>query len=625
MTSPPAVRSAAAWLLAVVPLGVAFLRQGDPPLLVMVLGLAAALVLVAGRRYPIAALVGGAAFLAFMGWGSGLFVPRHALLGAGAILAAGVGSGTIARAGSEHPPTWREPVVVPLLVGGLLQAAGLARIASFVLIGTAAALALVALVLPSTRVARAAAAGGREDLLDAGWRHLQRRVASAARWLGHALAVVVLSGVWLVVVLVPWGAGRVVRWNPLVQPTGADGRWIRRGRSADLRSRDLWSPDLAGPGPGRLRAMSTAVLVVALFAGSFVAAHRVYRRLQPPPQLTPLANAGRSDGAGDAPEPSVVSADQLVHAQPWFAAWESAYGELTTERFRYTDFVGIDYLDISSPHLNVEDGVRRSWQPDACPVPEVWFFGGSTTFGVIQRDEHTLPSEFARRAAAEGAPVRVRNFGIPGDVAWAEYLRFQRALALSPAPPALVVFYDGFNDIRAPEWAYMAGQDVDRRFLSLNDRDLMPLLEDLDVERRGGEDVYTARPIDINARPADEAALLDAATFQYTTAHRWSVSTAAERGIPMLRFFQPMMATREPVLPQEIPPSDVARARLAAFRERLPEDVVDLGDVLDGVDEPMFVNDVHTVEAANPIIAGAMWERLAPLVRALPPAGGATC
>ena len=60
----------------------------------------------------------------------------------------------------------------------------------------------------------------------------------------------------------------------------------------------------------------------------------------------------------------------------------------------------------------------------------VWFFGASALFGDGQRDDHTIPSEFARLAETDGIPVEVRNYGRPGVAMWQELELFQQLVGV---------------------------------------------------------------------------------------------------------------------------------------------------------------------------------------------------
>lgn len=63
--------------------------------------------------------------------------------------------------------------------------------------------------------------------------------------------------------------------------------------------------------------------------------------------------------------------------------------------------------DMDRRYTHVEDLERRSTRgPDGAPT--VWFFGGSTMFGIGQRDDHTIESDLVgspRRPARRSGPT----------------------------------------------------------------------------------------------------------------------------------------------------------------------------------------------------------------------------
>jgi len=95
------------------------------------------------------------------------------------------------------------------------------------------------------------------------------------------------------------------------------------------------------------------------------------------------------------------------------------------------------------------DGNRRTWRPESIKPGafRVFFFGGSTLWGLGARDDSTIPSLVSRRLTdALGPCVEVVNFGELGFVNTQEMVQLLRELQAGQRPDA-VVFYDGVNDV----------------------------------------------------------------------------------------------------------------------------------------------------------------------------------
>ncbi len=79
------------------------------------------------------------------------------------------------------------------------------------------------------------------------------------------------------------------------------------------------------------------------------------------------------------------------------------------------DRYGLVNVDWRSRYVNVVDGHRVTYEVDE-PDQTVWLFGGSTAYGLGQRDEHTIASNLVRQAEADGHRIEVVNFGVSGYV-----------------------------------------------------------------------------------------------------------------------------------------------------------------------------------------------------------------
>jgi lysophospholipase L1-like esterase len=239
-------------------------------------------------------------------------------------------------------------------------------------------------------------------------------------------------------------------------------------------------------------------------------------------------------------------------------------------------------------------------------------FGGSTTYGLNQRDDHTIASELARAAAADGIELDIHNKGNNGQLHWMESERFAWDLTTEPAPD-LVLFYDGVNET----WE---GSTLNR--FSTGDTPEMydPTL--LDAWENGREGTSTDAPAAppgarLVGRPrgpvlglVDEA---KATIDRYDRARALSKSTATAHLLPVRYFWQPSRYSRPLVLSE--PHYDTGNENNARLSEQLkvkylPKDVIDLSDSLRGTTEPRFTDDVHHNEEGARLIAAEMFRKI---------------
>ncbi len=101
-------------------------------------------------------------------------------------------------------------------------------------------------------------------------------------------------------------------------------------------------------------------------------------------------------GGGRQPVARVAQVGAWAH-EPWATQLTSEIAS-SSSRMLPHPLRGWTFPDYSSRFVHVKNGVRASYAPRAGAATKpinVFFFGGSTMFGAYQRDEHTIPSQFA--------------------------------------------------------------------------------------------------------------------------------------------------------------------------------------------------------------------------------------
>ncbi len=134
---------------------------------------------------------------------------------------------------------------------------------------------------------------------------------------------------------------------------------------------------------------------------------------------------------------------------------------LVQDQLKYKPWIQIGNADHNNPFSVVEQGIRKTSGSAKCAKgssrergaedkPKViWFYGGSTTYGIGVPWWDTIPSKFVEEADQRGSCVTVVNFGVPYHFSRQEAIYFATNLMTEPAPDA-VVFIDGLNEFFQP-------------------------------------------------------------------------------------------------------------------------------------------------------------------------------
>ena len=268
-----------------------------------------------------------------------------------------------------------------LVVGGVLWLLGRPTLAAFVVFLSAV------LALASARSERVRAA-------------FDRFTAAIAHWVGVALTTVLLLFVEVFVVapvsLLSW-----VFQRDLLKPAGHPRRagiWQpREGVADDSTVRRGFAREQPPEGSAE---RNWVVWLLPRVAGGFA----ILLALDLAVGWAWEEEAGGVHAAYDG---STLS-DAAIRSSPWFDDYR---GELASIQYDYVPFVNSAPRDFSGNYVNTVGGLRRSYEPADLPADAlvVWFFGGSAIWGEGQRDDYTIPSEFARLAIDDGIAVRVVN------------------------------------------------------------------------------------------------------------------------------------------------------------------------------------------------------------------------
>lgn len=307
----------------------------------------------------------------------------------------------------------------------------------------------------------------------------------------------------------------------------------------------------------------------------------------------------------------------------WFAAANEEMAGATAGLV-YTPFVGSSVRDFSGRYVNVTNHMRRSYTPigikngSETDVLDVWFFGGSTMFGFdIQRDDHTVPSEFVRLAEADGIAVRARNYGSPGFVNYQEEMRLTLLLA-SGERPDVVIFYDGINDQSAQMLAVIEGLSRPGEPSEMASFQFRQLLADSGLIPDGTADLPSPLVPTGNVEVPSADSFVQAVHDVYLKGMNVSCALSDEFGFRVMHLWQPTIYTKTSLDPGEralLPEFGLDQGRLEVMArvagevaDGLPSAVIDITDAFDRADGPVLADISHTNEQGARLVAEAIYK-----------------
>jgi hypothetical protein len=448
---------------------------------------------------------------------------------------------------------------------------------------------------------------------------VMRGVLAVARGIGMAVGLILLVPLAVLVVVVPWLVNGLIRVDPLRSPTPTGSGWLPR-RRRDVLATQPWVGDPAIARHSVARRIRSFAIWPLLIVGGLLLSELATRDDGRSGYVVPTISASSADPDADAPlDDSVTTGPDGQPLKPfdgaeWYPEWVREMAWIENVNTAWQPLQPHRIGDVKTPLINVKDGVRRSWHPPACDCKrlKVWMYGGSTMFGLGQRDAHTIASELARAAWRDGVALDVDNRGVVGDVHWQEADRYAWDLA-TYGPPDLVIFYDGINDTTATQtlvnakegdrYAQVDFQNDDQwaRILELNPQpepDDVPGAEVLHPKRRRINDL------------GDYADLL---WVRYDRAREMSRNLSRDDHVPTYYLWQPTRLSRPPIPgePKDDEGSANGRDREREIVARMPDDVIDLTDAFDDSKRALFYDDQHHNEIGARIMGETMYARLA--------------
>lgn len=472
-------------------------------------------------------------------------------------------------------------VAVPLLVSAAAWIMGSTGVAA---VSFATGLALLVFGLLAPHVAH---------VMD---RWVERGATLVAQGVGRVLSLLA----WLLLLMPVWAIPRVLgSVRGRTRPDRRESEWSAAATSGAFTFRRTFGePDR--PAPQRSLAVRAMALALAALVGAASAVVLWPERTLEQESATPVLLRPQVYE----PETQEQVLAYAFADEPWA---EQAIEDAGKMAGVPDPVLGWRGLDRRTTYVNFVDGRRVSYEPEN-PELTVWFFGGSTTFGDGQRDEHTIPSEIARLSEADGLPIRAVNFGLASYNNYQGTMAFIEKLALED-PPDIAVFYDGANEWSSALERINYGElDPDRIYYQA-------ATEDERAERQ-------ARAPELRLDEQQQRELfVELGASQYRRGADLARSIGSVHGVEVMHFWQPGLwstpvrpFTEELLRLWQFPPqamTDLGES-MALMRERSGVDPIDLSDALADVDRPTFFDPAHTNELGARVIAADMYEHLRP-------------
>ena len=282
-------------------------------------------------------------------------------------------------------------------------------------------------------------------------------------------------------------------------------------------------------------------------------------------------------------------------------------------------------------YVNIDaGGVRRTVKSPKPGARKVFMFGGSTMWGTGSPDSHTIPSLLQRRL---GDGYDVYNFGEDGYV-WAQELNYLLKRLADGDVPQIAIFYDGVNDgsagIYSPgiprdpesirlEWQKWRASKKQGFVTSAYLHSYYPRFGEFLRRKLGLAPKYRWAKWDAKVEPHVEENVAKVIDY-YVANVRQVKALAREYGFQAFFFWQPhlLSLTRRKFACEEEMIAGESRVLVRSqhllyvrakkqLSGRGEDGIFFLGDILDDVDEPLYIDWCHPGPDGNEVVAEGMY------------------
>ncbi|OBI80256.1 GDSL-type esterase/lipase family protein [Mycobacterium sp. E740] len=498
-----------------------------------------------------------------------------------------------------------------LVVAAVLWLVGL-RLGAVLLTAVLIALAVVSIAWPSVGAT------------------IDGAIARLAGWVGRLVAAVVLALVYFVVFM-PISLYRRMFGRDLLASPGAtpESTWIAKPRVSDpviARRQFSVEPEVLVLKPrGRAATAKHLALLMLRVAAVLIVLDLLIGIAFP--QWAPHGGVrvGGKLGTWDEIFSAQKSSAAMAGDQQWAGEWFNEFKDIYTHN-AYVPLLGMVNPDHKGEYINIADRARKTYVADGVgdDATEIYFLGGSTTWGYGQRDLYTMPSQLARIAEKDGVPVRVSNYGQVAWSIWQELGLLQQLLSEGHIPD-VVVFYDGANDVAeqveqlTTEPTYPGGPYVGQAVERARMRGGLAGVKDSLVGFYENHSILTRIALTSNSKqagpkPTPEIAQERAhnAVQLYDRAVDVVEHLAKSYGFKAVFVWQPLAYTTEGADAERYAHPDdwgLGAAYVDSTKLMRPP-VINLADALDGEKQAVFIDNAHTNELGAELVARAIYPHL---------------